>query len=96
MEESIRQIARGEYYTADEVMKRLQSARNPRLVLDEQPAHLSDRPPLHLGLDEEGVELDEEELRQLEAVIEESIQQLDRGEGIDAREALAEMWAILQ
>jgi hypothetical protein len=96
IEESIRQLARGEHYTADEVMKCLRSARNPHLVLDEEPAHLSDRPPLHLGLGEEGVELDEEELSQLEAVIEESIQQLDRGEGIDAREALAQMWALLQ
>ncbi|MEY3211232.1 MAG: hypothetical protein RIT28_1713 [Pseudomonadota bacterium] len=75
---------------------------NSRLVLDEAPAPSSDPPPLQPGLEDEGEELeeeldlDEEELIQLEAVIEESIQQIERGEGIDAREALAEMWALLK
>lgn len=44
----------------------------------------------------EEIDLDEEELDRLEAVIEESIQQLARGEGIDANEALAQMWALHQ
>ncbi|MCK6521439.1 hypothetical protein L6R49_08350 [Myxococcota bacterium] len=75
---------------------------NGRLVLDEDPAPSSDRPPLHLVMDDEGddpveeIDLDEEELDRLEAVIEESIQQLARGEGIDANEALAQMWALHQ
>lgn len=69
---------------------------NGRLVLDEDPAPPSDRPPLHLVIDDEGDDLDEEELIRLEAVIEESIQQLERGEGIDAREALAQMWALFK
>ncbi len=69
---------------------------NGRLVLDEDPAPPSDRPPLHLVIDDEGDDLDEEELIRLEAVIEESFQQLERGEGIDAREALAQMWALFK
>ena len=69
---------------------------NGRLVLDEDPAPPSDRPPLHLVIDDEGDDLDEEELIRLEAVIEESIRQIDRGETIDAKDALAQMWALFK
>ena len=70
-----------------------------RLVLDEDPAPSSDRPPLHLVMDDEGddpveeIDLDEEELDRLEAVIEESIQQLARGEWSTAEDVMARLRA---
>ena len=71
---------------------------NGRLVLDEDLAPPSDRPPLHLGLDDEGddldeeeIDLDEEELNRLEAVIEESIAQIARGEWSTADDVMARL-----
>jgi hypothetical protein len=73
---------------------------NGRLVLDEDPAPPSDRPPLHLVIDDEGdelekeIDLDEEELNRLEAVIEESIQQIERGEFYTADEVMSRLRAL--
>jgi hypothetical protein len=73
---------------------------NGRLVLVEDPAPSSDRPPLHLVIDDEGddldedeLELDEEELDRLEAVIEESIRQIDLGEYYTADEVMRRLRA---
>ena len=64
---------------------------NGRLVLDEDPAPPSDRPPLHLVIDDEGDDLDEEELIRLEAVIEESISQIARGEWSTADDVMTRL-----
>jgi hypothetical protein len=61
---------------------------NGRLVLDEDPAPPSDRPPLHLVIDDEGDDLDEDELIRLEAVMEESIRQIARGEWSTAADVM--------
>jgi hypothetical protein len=63
---------------------------NGRLVLDE-PTNLPEGMVLSLVLDDEGDNLDEEERAQLHAAIDESREEIRRGEFVTADELLASL-----